>query len=392
MARTFDRIVTGLLTCERLSEIQYVSQEDIELQERINNTSVPLKYRDILEAFRARVAESPGSVLLTYLDNRYTYAEADSISDSIASALSSAGISRGDSVAIMIPRSEWYLLCVLGVLKTGAAYVPVDTSYPDERVGFMISDSSAKAVLVTPETKERASALTESALIDCTSLPSEPFGTVHVCPDDTAVVLYTSGTTGKPKGSIITRFAIENFCEWYVSCSGMTSADRAALHTSIAFDMHAMALFPPLVAGASVDIIPENVRLDTDMLHAHIQKYGITHIFITTQFGKIYASSHPGGCLRVLFVAGEKLGSFDVATEYSMFDGYGPSENLALSTGIRISCRSDPSSVGTPNSNVKAYILDKEHRRIPYGAVGELYLSGYQLSKGYLNRPDRNKE
>ena len=292
----------------------------------------------------------------------------------------------------MVPRSEWYLLCALGVLKTGAAYVPIDTSYPDERIGFMISDSSAKAVLVTPETEERASLLTESILVDCTSLPSQPFGPVPVSPQDTAVILYTSGTTGRPKGSLITRLAIENFSEWYVSYSGMSPSDRAGLHTSIVFDMHTMALFPPLVAGASVDIIPENVRLDTDLLHVHIQEYGITHIFITTQLGKMYASAHPDGCLRVLFVAGEKLGRFDAATEYDMFDGYGPSENLALSTGIPVSHRIDPSSVGTPNSNVKAYILDSEHRRVPYGAVGELYLSGYQLSKGYLNNPEKNRE
>ena len=110
----------------------------------------------------------------------------------------------------MVPRSEWYLLCALGVLKTGAAYVPIDTSYPDERIGFMISDSSAKVVLVTPETEERASLLTKSALIDCTSLPAQSFEPVSISPQDTAVVLYTSGTSGRPKGSLITHIAIEN--------------------------------------------------------------------------------------------------------------------------------------------------------------------------------------
>ena len=187
----------------------------MELQERINDTSVPLQYGDIIEAFRSRVKESPNSVLLTYLDNTYTRSESDSISDAIASALSSVGISRGDSVAVMVPRSEWYLLCALGVIKAGAAYVPVDTSHPDERIGFIISDSSAKAVIVTPETKERASALTETALIDCTSLPISEFGPVPVSPEDTAVILYTSGTTGIPKGALITRKGICNLVQSY---------------------------------------------------------------------------------------------------------------------------------------------------------------------------------
>ncbi len=171
----------------------------------INETSVPLRFGDILEAFRHQVSESPDSVLLTYLDHRYTYAEADRISDSIASALASREIARGDSVAIMVPRSEWYLLCALGVLKTGAAYVPIDTSYPDERISFMLSDSSAKAVLATAETEDRAASLSSSVpssppIISCDRLPESQFQPVPVSQSDTAVILYTSGTTGTPKG------------------------------------------------------------------------------------------------------------------------------------------------------------------------------------------------
>ena len=144
----------------------------------------------------------------------------------------------------MVPRSEWYLLCALGVLKTGAAYVPIDTSYPDERIGFMISDSSAKAVLVTPGTEERASLLTESALIDCTFLPPQPFGPVPVSPQDTAVILYTSGTTGRPKGSLITHSALENVEEWYVDYTKMGADDGYGLFASIAFDMHTLMFSP----------------------------------------------------------------------------------------------------------------------------------------------------
>ena len=149
----------------------------------------------------------------------------------------------------MVPRSEWYLLCALGVLKTGAAYVPVDTAYPDERIGFMISDSSAKAVLVTPETEERASFLTGSTLIDCTSVPFQPFGPVPVSPQDTAVILYTSGTTGRPKGSLITRLAIENHSEYYAHYLDADIKSVFALHTSFSFDAHVHTMYPPLICG-----------------------------------------------------------------------------------------------------------------------------------------------
>lgn len=238
IAEAFGRIVIGLIESPRLSDIQYTSQDDLELQDRINGTQVPLEYDDVLESFRLSVSAHPGSVLVTYLDHRYTYAEADRISDSIASSLASAGISRGDRVAVMTPRSEWYILCTLGVLKTGAAYVPIDTSYPDDRIAFMLSDSSVKAVLVTPDTSVRSSSLTSSAIIDCTSVPISLFAPVQVSPSDTAVILYTSGTTGRPKGTELTHLGLANFGQWNCRVTGSDPDDVFGLYSSFGFDAH----------------------------------------------------------------------------------------------------------------------------------------------------------
>lgn len=180
------------------------------MMEEANGRTVPLRYTDTVRLFRAQCSALGPKPLLTYLDRTYSYDDVDRISDSIANALSENGVSAGDSVGIMVPRSEWYLLCALGVLKTGAAYVPVDVTYPDERAGYMLSDSCAKAVLVTPATMERASGLAECPAIDCTSVQEYYFAPVAIPPGSTAAVMYTSGTTGKPKGTRITHLALEN--------------------------------------------------------------------------------------------------------------------------------------------------------------------------------------
>ena len=128
-------------------------------------------------------------------------------------------------------------------------------------------------------------------------------------------------------------------------------------------------------------------------MNDYFRRYGCTHTFITTRLGKMFATSvGDGTSIRLLMYGGEKLGEFNAPDAVGACESYGPSENLAISTAVMVNHRRYSSSVGLPVSNVKAYILDGEHRRIPIGAVGELYLSGYQLSKGYLNNPEKNAE
>lgn len=151
----------------------------------------------------------------------------------------------------------------------------------------MVSDSGQVCTLVTPATAERISGCGVTA-IDCTSVPEAPFEPVAVPPQQPAVVLYSSGTTGQPKGSVLTRRAAANLMEWYSSDCRLGSDDVVALHTAFVFDMHMVALLAPMYSGCCVDVIPPEVRLNTEMLREHVVSHGVTNIFLTTQLGKMF--------------------------------------------------------------------------------------------------------
>ncbi len=389
----YSMILDGFLTKERLSDIEYISQADREVLDRYNSTSRPLICGNIREWFDKCVREGPEDILVKYNDRKITYSEAERITGTIASVLVSKGVRKGDKVAVLVPRSEWYVLAPIGVIRAGATYVPIDSSYPDERVTHMIKDSFSVAVVAFGDLIERAESLELGIdVIDIESMTGNvSFTDVPVDPLDPCVILYTSGTTGKPKGSVITHRAVVNMCEWYIDYTKMNEKDCYGFYTSIAFDIHTMAVFAPLVCRASIDVVPEEVRLDMSRLNDHYVTQNVTHTFITTQVGKLFAASNFDTTIRFLLYGGEKLGVFTAPDNVGACESYGPSENLSLSTAIYVNDRKDPSSVGYLLPNIKAYILDAEKRLVPNGAVGELHLAGYQLSTGYLNRDEINQ-
>ncbi len=387
--RTYDMVLANLGNCADLGDIPLLSDEDAELVDRINRTEKELTYGDVIEAFRERATSSPDSVYVAS-EREFTYREIDKLSDGIASELAAKGIGKGDRVSVMVPRSEWYHICSIGVLKTGAAYVPLDPSHPDERLSFIMEDSGSRMVIVAPGTAERARRITGLPLLDCTVPGPAGFAPADISPGDTAVVLYTSGTTGNPKGTAIPHLAVESFLESFAGITGLTADDRLLFYHSYGFDVHMESMLSPIIAGCVSDVIPDGSRLDMDLLKAFITDRGITVVDLPTSVAKLFIRRYPDLPVRTMFVGGEKLGELDVATSYPVIDVYGPTEYTVNTTYIDVGSKADQSSVGVPYNNTAVYILDAEHRRVPYGAVGELFVSGYQLSSGYLNNPEKN--
>ena len=399
--KVFKEVLVQFLEKENLGDIDYISTEDIELLNDYNQTEHPLVHNDILDAFNDNLLKHENNVLVGYNNRNYTHGQGAFIANEIADILDNLGVLKQDYVALFVNRSEWFLLASMGVLSVGGIYVPIDTSYPDERIIFMLEDTKSKVVIVDKNTEQHMKNIIDENDLDIDVFnvsdiaadniqTSNHLNSVEVDDEDIACVLYTSGTTGVPKGVLVTRKAINNFVSWYVDETSFTSSDVYGMHCSYVFDIHTAALYSPIITGGSLYVVPEDIRLDLKALNDYYVEHGCTHTYITSQVGKLFAESGMETTIKLLCFGGMKLGELNAPDSIGPFESYGPSENLAISTSIFANKRIHHSSIGRFISNVKGYVLDKELRRVPLGAVGELYLAGNQLTPGYLNRNDEN--
>ena len=328
-------------------------------------------------------------------DNVYSYAEGAYIADKIVKKLIKLGVESNDCIGFLTERSEYYMFCILSILSMGGVYVPIDDSLPDERISFMLEDTNCKVIIVSDETKNSVSNLNNRcAILNISEIINEDIGSLNCLPTvygDLACILYTSGTTGLPKGVKITRKSIVNVVSFYVDKYGLSNSDVYALFSAIGFDVSNFIIGAVLYSGSCLSVVPEDIRLNMIEMNNYFIKQNVTHAFITTQVGKLFMQSVEDISLDVLLVIGEKLGKVENPDNYELVDGYGPTEAFAFMSSIHNSNKILESSVGHLNYNTKAYVLDNEGRRVPLGAVGELCIAGYQIADGYLNREEETK-
>lgn len=392
-SETFNNILSEFCLKDNLNDIELLSTNDIKLLDSINQTETKLKYKDILEAFNNSCKKHLTKTLLTYKDEKYSYSKCAMWINNLTEKMKK--IPKKSNVAILTHRSHYYLLTSLAVLNCGCAYVPIDDSFPDERIKFILKDSNASLLLCTSETAERAKEITDLSIINVSDINFDNNNcelNTQFNSEDVAVVLYTSGSTGDAKASLINRQAVLNICSHYIKQTKFSDKDTYSLYASFVFDIHVVGMCVPFMTGGILDIIPKNVRLNFEELNNHFVSHDTTHTFMTTQAGKIFASMNYKSKLKFLYVGGEYLGEYNPPKNLTMFNIYGPTECLAYVSSIQIDKAKYVSSIGYLGPNTKAYILDKERKRLPFGAIGELYLSGHQLSNGYLNRDKDNKE
>ena len=352
--------------------------------------------------FRKAAAMYPDNDCVVYDGRHYSYKEVDELSDNIAWMIHERGIGREQVVSVLIPRCEYMAIASLAIVKAGAAYQPLDPTYPEERLNFMMQDADARLLICDRSLRPKVNEYQGDILYidEITTTASSPSATVprsfasgrlplSPLPSSLFILLYTSGSTGTPKGCQIEHRNIVAFCHWYQRYYNLHPAHKVAAYASYGFDANMMDMYPAITCGASTHIIPEEIRLDIIALNEYFEREGITHSFMTTQVGRMFATSVDNHSLFHLSIGGEKLVPCEVDKPYKFYNVYGPTECTIFSTAYPMTSIKDNVPIGSPVDNMKAYVIDKQKHLLPIGAPGELCLSGPQISRGYLNRPEQ---
>lgn len=297
----------------------------------------------------------------------------------VACHLVKGGVRTGDFVAVETDRNKEFVFAVLGVMMAGAAYVPIDVTYPKERIDFMVEDSKAVMTL----SAEIIESWKNESILDIT-LP-------EITPGMKAYMIYTSGSTGTPKGVIISHGALASFVASITQVLGVSSADRIACHSSFSFDASVEDLYPVLLAGGTLYVVPERLRRDISGLAEWLNVNKITGGNYTTRFGQLLLAAEDLPYLRYLVVGGEKMTTWPERNRHiKVINTYGPTECTVDASYYPLDENTDLSDIpiGRPMPGVRAFVCDHHGRLLPSGAEGELWLAGTQLADGYWQRDE----
>ncbi|RON09832.1 hypothetical protein BK659_07900 [Pseudomonas brassicacearum] len=323
-----------------------------------------------------------------------TYSSLDHKSSTVAAYLQSRDIGRGDLVLVQAERSIELIIALLAVIKVGAAFVPMDRRIPQRRKEYIADQCAASIMLSTNSSDTSSLSSCEVKTIQELLEPPEniPFQPVDIYPDDAMYVIFTSGTTGNPKGVIIEHHSIVELMLQHNLNLEVNPSSRATLMASVGFDLCQSEIWSTLIAGACLYLLDEDSLLNSDDFLAFCVTNSITHAFVPTM--KIYdvlnAAQPEGLNLKYLYTCGEKLHPVEVAhLPYCLVDYYGPTEATIFVTSKIVESKhlNKPASIGFPIGNCEVHILDEQLAALPAGAIGELCIAGNCLARGYLGDP-----
>ena len=402
LALSWREILQSFTKVNALSELNVTADETLEKLDSFNQTFHEYDHNaTIVDQFKARAAEFPDNIAVIYEEKSYTYAEVDALSNRLAAYLSRQGLGRGDTVSVFISRSEYMVIASLGVLKAGCAYEPLDPNYPDERLAFMAKDAEAKLIIVDDSLVSRLENFKEysGGRLCVSEIPSLPLPSASELenielpePDDLFLLIYTSGTTGVPKGVRLLHRNLIAYVAWYRRYFQPTKESRVTCYNSYGFDGSLADMYPALTVGAGVVVIPEEKKLDLPALADIIRKHHVVIADLPSQVGRQFALTMDCPELKYIVVGGEKLVSFEPVYPYIVANEYGPTEATVSITCYDMTKYEPDIPIGTPMDNTAIYIVDTAGRRVPTGALGELWVAGEQVTGGYLNRPEKTKE
>ena len=382
----------------RISEWRLSSAaESRVLEQWSDGGQVEYSQQSLHELFEAQVTHSGESVALVCGEEKVSYEDLNRRVNQLAHYLRRHGVGPEVLVAICMERSLEMVIAVLGVLKTGGAYVPLDPVYPPERLRFMVEDAAVPVLLTqrhlvakVPELKARVVALDEEWEQLAEESVANPL--LLTTPENLAYVIYTSGSTGQPKGVQIQHRALINFLTAMGERSGFSASDVLLSVTSLSFDIAGLELFLPLITGGRVVVASREEVVDGGLLMARLKSSGATVMQATPATWRLLLEAGWQGDegLQVLCggeAMGARLAEELAARSRELWNLYGPTETTIWSSVSKVDGRSAV-TIGVPIANTQLYVLDGQGQAVPIGVVGELYIAGDGLARGYLKRPE----
>jgi len=408
MAQHFRALLEGIVANpdERLSQLPLLTQaEQHQLLVEWNQTKTDYP-RDacIQDLFELQTKAAPDALAVAFEREQLTYQQLNDRSNQLAHHLRSLGVVPDGLVGICVERSVDMIVGCLGILKAGGAYLPLEPSYPPERLAFMTDDSKISVVLTQEKLRPVLPGGLRVVCLDAPGLADLPNDNPPrvASANNLAYVIYTSGSTGRPKGvsvphRAVVRLVVEtNFVQ-------LNPADRVAQASNASFDAATFEIWGALLNGASLIGIPQHVLLSPKDLRREIREQRISTLFMTPALFNQMANDAPDSfqSLRYLLIGGDVCDPKSVrrilqdGTPQHFLNAYGPTENTTFTTWHRVERVDDNATtipIGRPLSNTRVYVLDRNLQPVPIGVVGELYIGGDGLAREYLNRPELTAE
>ena len=362
----------------------------------------------VLELIERQVAASPDTVAVQFREKKLSYAELDRRADKLAVRLHEAGVGREDVVPLCIDRSLEMMVGLLGILKVGAAYLPIDPSLPTERIRYLGQDAGAKVYVADAVTQGKLMALDDLQWVvigtgEETDNPAESSLPSHLRPrpSDLMYVLYTSGSTGQPKGVMNQHDGVANRLIWHLrTLVGEDQRPVVLQKTTFTFDVSVWELFLPLICGGAVVMAEPGGEKDADYLRRAVREYGVTMLHFVPPMLELFLTTRGDlPTLQRVVCSGEALlpqqakQFYDNYPKVDLTNLYGPTEAAIDVTHYAVPRRVPPTiPIGQPIANVRLRIYGERGELLPPGRPGELYLGGVQVARGYLNRPELTAE
>ncbi|MBD8489586.1 amino acid adenylation domain-containing protein [Echinicola sp. CAU 1574] len=354
-----------------------------------------------MEMIHEMASKYPEKSAIEFFDQTMTYQELETRSNQLAALLLDKGLSEGNIIGIAMDRSIDMIVAILGVAKSGCAYLPLDPNFPTNRLNYMLEDAGAK-LIITSNTFESAAMqgieqLSFKKISDMLFAYQSWYFQRKQSPSSLAYILYTSGSTGKPKGVQISHRNLSNFLLSVRKKPGMYPSDKLLAITTISFDIACLEMFLPLISGATIVLADSLAIKDGRTLLKLLIEKGITFMQATPATWRMLSMAGWDKSLPLRVLSGGEAFPKDLANKLlslsqEVWNGYGPTETTIYSTMKKLEIGEEKISIGVPIDHTQVYILDENMQQVEDGEVGEIYISGEGVSLGYLGRKDLTQE